>query len=104
MSVSYVVPGAADLTQADVREIAFQQLLGQVDVDKHGGFIMGISAVYLGGFDHCQVFFVQQMAPALDQQVNFSVQRIKDFQLLMPVQGMIAAGSGDKSYERPHRA
>ena len=73
-----------------------------MDVDEHGGFIVGIGAVYLGGFDHCQVFFIQQVQLSLDPQVDFPVQGIKDLQLLVPVQGMAPAGGGDKFYASPH--
>lgn len=75
-----------------------------MDVQEHGCFVPAVGAVYLTGVDYGQGAFGDQMVFPCKAEADFSVQGIKEFQLLVPVQREIAAGRGGEPYQDSHRA
>ena len=65
---------------------------GNMDTDEHGQFVVRIGAVNHAGFHHQHMFLQKIEFPAFYDNVGGAVQRIENFQFLMPVQREVAAG------------
>ena len=63
-----------------------------MDTDKHGCITVGVCAVYLTRIDHSKMFVRNLIFLPFDLDRGFTVERVQQFDLFVPVQRVITAG------------